>query len=1020
MGRAAANLAKDAGLLFAGLLLGGALPTNALAQLPAAQLHALFPAGGRVGQIVEVQLTAGADTDGASRLVFSHPHITAVQTARVPTAFETGAQPVPNQFTVAIHPDVPPGIYEARCAGRFGVSNPRPFVVGSQPEQKETADNHSADKACVVQPDSIVNGTADANASDFFKLSMKKDQKIVLDCWSERIGTRMDATLAVYDAAGKELAADRDTNRHDPLLVFTAPADGDYIIKLFDFLYRGGAEYAYRLSVSTGPYLDSIFPPVALAGTKATYTLYGSNLPGGTPAPGMIARGRPLEQLTVEIEAPGGDAATQLAVGALVRSGDSTLDGFEYRLATPTGASNPLLIGYASAPVVVEQEPNDDPLKPQSIVAPCTLVGRFTPRGDYDYVTFDAKKGDAYWIEAISQRLGLATDPYLLIERVTKNEKGEPGAVDVQELDDATANAGGLSFKTSTDDPAYHFVAPEDGTYRILIRDLYAGSRGDPRLSYALEIRKAAPDFRLVAVPVYHSNNKTLSAPHNPILRRGGAEMIDLVALRRDGFSGEIELAVEGLPAGVTASKAIIPADQNQTTIVLRATEDAPAWAGSLTVTGKSQIAGQPVARTARSASVQFLSTDGQPAISCLTQDLWLSVLDVETLPFIVELGEEQAWEMSRPGKLEIPIKIIRRGDFKGPVTLAPHGLPPKVKGTVALATPEASEGKLVLEIEDKAPLGTFNPRLQAATAVPYRRDPQSADAAAVRKATVEKLAADLTAAAAAAEAARVAADKQVADAAAAIQAATATLAAETQKAVAATTAAQQAVEKMTVARAAAEKDPASEALASAKAAAEKEMTDAAAAAQAATAAQQTADGQMADAAAKSKSAAEGKATSDRAAAEAAARAKAAAEAKAAADKLAADLAKASESKNINVFETSTATIVKITAAPLTLAVTAPPAAVKAGSPTELPVIIARLYGMVEPIEVELVVPEGAKGIAAAKLDIPADKAEGKFAVTIAPETAPGTHSLIARAKFKFNGASFQVDQPAQIVVEGK
>ncbi len=114
------------------------------AQLPAAQLHALFPCGGRQGTIVDVKLAGGSDTEGADRLVFSHPHITAVQKTRPAAFFEQGPQPVPNEFTVAIHPDVPPGIYEARYAGRFGVSNPRAFVVGNLPERNEPADNHVA------------------------------------------------------------------------------------------------------------------------------------------------------------------------------------------------------------------------------------------------------------------------------------------------------------------------------------------------------------------------------------------------------------------------------------------------------------------------------------------------------------------------------------------------------------------------------------------------------------------------------------------------------------------------------------------------------------------------------------------------------------------------------------------------------------------------------------------------------------------------------------------------------------
>ena len=75
---------------------------------------------------------------------------------------------------------------------------------------------------------------------------------------------------------------------------------------------------------------------------------------------------------------------------------------------------------------------------------------------------------------------------------------------------------------------------------------------------------------------------------------------------------------------------------------------------------------------------------------------------------------------------------------------------------------------------------------------------------------------------------------------------------------------------------------------------------------------------------------------------------------------------------------------------------------------------------MAEPVEVELIVPEGSKGIAAPKVDLAPDKAEAKFAVTVAPETAPGKHTVLARAKFKFGGQNFQVDQPAQIEVVGQ
>ena len=1002
------------------VLVGSMMPgREASAQLPAAQLHALFPPGGRQGTIVEVRIASGRDTDGAARLVFSHPHITAVQKTRSPSAFEEGPQPVAGEFTAAIHPDVPPGMYEARCVGRFGMSNPRAFVVGNIPEQNEAADNHAADKAATVALDTIVNGTADAAAGDFFKIALKKDQRIVLDCWADRIDSQMDATLAIYDAAGRELAADRDTNRRDPLLVFTAPSDGDYIVKLYDFLYRGGGEYPYRLQISTGPYVDFVFPPVAMPGSKAGFTVFGSNLPGGSKVEGLALRGRPFEQASVEIEAPAGEHAGDLALNGLLSAHDATLDGFEYRLGSPPHASNPILIGFTSAPVVFEQEPNDDAAKPQPVTVPCTFVGRFAPRGDYDWLSFEAKKGDTYWIEAISQRLGLPTDPYVLIQRITRNDKGEVQTTDVQEIDDMGRGAGLPSFRPESADPAYRFAASEDGTYRVLIRDLYANSRGDPRYVYALAIRRAAPDFRLVAVPAHHYNaaGPAESAPSNPLLRRGGTETIDVVALRRDDFGGAIEIGVEGLPAGVTAGKATIEAGQGTATVVLRAADDAAAFAGPIRVTGKAIINGQETVRVARPATVRFPVINNQTADARLARDLWLSVLSIEDAPLLADFGEAKTWEMSLAGKIEIPVKLIRRGEMKQPVTLTPLGLPANVKAQAITINPDAAEGKIAIEIGRKAQPGLHCLRLQAQANLPYRRDPQSAEAAVAVRARVEKIASVVAEQFRSAEQARQAAEKTAADADAVSKQSAEAAQAEAQRASAAAAALKSATEKAVLAREAAEKDATNEELTQAKDAAEKAAAEAQSQAQSAAAAQDVAEKAAAEAAAGAQTAAAEKAAKGKLAVEAATKNKAAEEAKAAAEKRATEAAKAAEPKNITVFESSTSALLMIAAAPLTLHVTEP-AALLPGAQADVPFKVARLYGFAEPIEIELIVPEAVKGLSAAKLSLPADQSEAVLALAAAADATTGKHNLTARTKFKFGGEDFQVDQPFAVTIE--
>jgi len=159
---------------------------------------------------------------------------------------------------VTISSNATPGLCEARVVGRFGVSNPRAFAMGSLSETIEGSTNNSVASATEVPLQTIVNGHADANAMDYYKFSTKKGQRILIECLAREIDSRMDAALGLLDANGREL----DRNRPGGLLDFTAPGDGQYLLKVHDFTYRGGEEYFYRLSLSTQPHIDFIFSAV--------------------------------------------------------------------------------------------------------------------------------------------------------------------------------------------------------------------------------------------------------------------------------------------------------------------------------------------------------------------------------------------------------------------------------------------------------------------------------------------------------------------------------------------------------------------------------------------------------------------------------------------------------------------------------------------------------------------------------------------------------------------------------------
>jgi len=1003
-------------LAFVAVGLASLTHEQAFGQLPVARLASVFPAGGKAGSNFEVAL-AGTDLDGVTKLVFSHPGITGtVKMETLPGMKDP--QPSANTMVVTIAADVPPGLYDVRTVGRYGISSPRAFQVGDLTEVEEVEGAGPTDKDSVLDKlgraqeitlPVLVNGRYAGPADDdFYKFNAKKGDRILADCWGQRIDSRIDGTLVIYDAQGNELDKNQSSTRRDPLADFVVPADGVYTIKLYDALYQGGPDHFYRLAVGVLPHIDYILPPAGTPGSKQKFVLYGRNLPGATPVQGVTVDGKAIGQLPVEIDVPAGPATLALTTGSLATPSDAGQDAFAYHLKTPTGVSNSVSIGFATGPVVAEIEPNSDPNKPQTISVPCELYGQFFPRRDQDWVRFDAKKGDTFMVEVISQRMGLPTDPYLLVQQISKDDKGVEKITDLQEGDDLPLNLGGNDFSTVTDDPQYRFVAPADASYRMLVRDRYFDSRGDPRYIYRLSIRKEQPDFRLVGMARQPNNpqNNQGGGTWSPLLRKGGTELLDVMAFRRDGYVGPIELSMEGLPAGVSCAGATIGPNLNKATLVLKAADDAAEWAGIVKVIGKAKVGEAEIVREARSGTVVWTGQQNQTASQGrVAQSIALAVSAAEVAPFVVELKNDQPWEMSKAGKLEIPVKVTRRGDFKGNLALTPIGLPQNVQVANVTINADKADGVLALTLPQNAPTGTFTFYVQAATQVSYKRNPEGAAAAAEAKKALDAAVNETTEANKKATADKANADKAATEsAAAAKKAAEAKVAAE--KLLADAKKAQEASEAQLKAAKDAEKEGAGKALAEASAKVK-------AAEEAHAAAEKAAN----DTAAAAKTAADAKAAADKAALDAAEKLKTIQAAQAAADKRAKDMATAAAPKNINVMDASTPVTVTVTDAPITLAALAP-SKIKQGEKLEIPVAVTRKYGYADTVEVEVSFPNGVGNIKIAKLVLNKDQNDGKLIVEAAANATPGEHVLNVKATAKFNNASLTTTQPANLAVE--
>jgi hypothetical protein len=328
--------------------------------------------------------------------------------------------------------------------------------------------------------------------------------------------------------------------------------------------------------------------------------------------------------------------------------------------------------GLAASATAKEVEPNNKDA--QRISLPCDISGAFFPAADVDTYEFSAKKGETWWVEVASERLGLNTDPFVLVQQVKDGK-----FTDVAELHDIAPPMKVTSNGYSYDGPPYDAGSPdvlgkfevkEDGTYRLQVRDLFGGTRSDPHNLYRLLVRQAAPDFALAAWAVHmtlrNGDRASLSKPMS--LRQGDARAFEVVVQRRDGFDGEIEIGMENLPPGVSAAGLKIGKGKTYGYLILMADEKAPRGFSLAKITGKAVIGGKEVVRPVRLASMEWPVKDakGEIPVPRLMADVPVSVTDSEQAPLSITLAENKVFEAKAGDTLKIPLKLAWRNEFNG------------------------------------------------------------------------------------------------------------------------------------------------------------------------------------------------------------------------------------------------------------------------------------------------------------------------------------------------------------------
>jgi hypothetical protein len=618
------------------------------AELPAARLLAIQPSGGKAGTSFDVAIT-GKDLDGAAQLMFSHAGIAA--------KFKST-----NVFSVTIDTGVPPGLFDAVVIGKYGATNPRTFAVGLLNEVSEASTNHTFTNAQSVPFGGTVNGHTDANEIDYFKFNARKGDCIVIECEASEIDSRLEPIIALRDTSGHELARVRSSRG----LNYTVAEDGVFFAGLHDALYHGGPEFFYRLSIGAFPQIHSMTPVSVESSDRTKFQISGRNLPGA-------AKGTNGSE-TIEISLSRTNSSVSKARFAIPAG--VGLDLYAYRAQNEFGASEPFAFSFPSQPFVLADPINHTAATPQSIVPPCEIDGEFDRNRKSSWFTFEAKKGDIWWFELLSERLGSASDPLLVVQQLGKSDK----PADVLELNDADQNLGGVEFNTKSRDPSGRFEAKESGAYRIEIKDLFTRNRESAPASYRLIIRHPQPDFRLIVLPsspaLPQKDSKEIPIMTTS-LRRNGTVPAKVIALRQDGFNGPIDLSWEGLPKGIVAEAGKIDEGKSATVLLLHSNGALENTFTAVKLLGSSGIGAANTTHQAVAATLIWTTADfgSEQIFSRECAANWLSTI-AETEPIRLMSNPEKTWEASSTGKESISLLIDRSPEFKmDKFTVTPIGV---------------------------------------------------------------------------------------------------------------------------------------------------------------------------------------------------------------------------------------------------------------------------------------------------------------------------------------------------------
>jgi hypothetical protein len=553
------------------------------------------------------------------------------------------------------------------------------------------------------------------------------------------------------------------------------------------------------------------------------------------------------------------------------------------------------------------------------------------------------------------------------------------------------------------------------------------------------------------------------------------------LAQRIDGFAGEIQLSVKGLPEGITCPGATIGPGADIASLVFVASDKVAPWNGPLRVVAKAPIGDREVFHDVRTATSVWPIPQLSPEAGQFRLAPQFAIAAAgDSMPQInIAFGDGKRLETAPGANLKIPVKVVRGDKIKGPLRCRLAGACRGMSAPELDIPAEGTQGTFLLNVNSLLPVGHYTLPLRAYATINCRHRPEAAEAATATFKSLEKNSDNLWTITRKTEEAKKTARQRTVEAEAAVRQALEALGVANHAFQESQQHAKQVADALTVIEEASalasvrlhaaeaaqatfdkaasdtkkpgdhpekgpEKQPgklldkipavalarADAAEATRKAREESRQTDVlrdAARAVGQIAANQrlnaesakaAAEGKAADAAALVKTNAALQTAAENAATAAAAKSRAADAEKMAADKWARQANADAQPRDYTLVYYSNPLLLQVDAAPIAISVPALPKPTKPGGKFELPLQVERRFGFTGIVTASLVLPPGLSGLHAGDIPIPAGQNKGKLAVDVAPQIKPGDYSVVVRARMTFNGQASQMDQPVVIQVQ--